>query len=411
MPPLHCKGLGASGITSSGPNPVIFWFNVTMKQSAASGIIAARLVRNGLRYRYLRLSGKPGRPQAVSLEVTHRCVCRCVMCNIWKIPESVPDLPLEEWATLLSSDLLADLREIDITGGEPFLRDDLVSLIHRICELKRTHLTRLRSVAITTNGVLSERVVRMVGQMLEPMEASGLELIVVCALDAVDDTHDKIRRYEGAWQRVDACVAGLIELRSRYPDLIVGVKTTVLPENVGKLEQIAEYAAERGLFTIISPAIVTSGRYLNPDRASRLALTPADRASLAEFYESSAFRWSYHAGALANYLRTGQIKKPCSCGFNYFFVRSTGEVHLCPLIDETVGNVSATPIAMLFGSPQARRMRTRIGGSPECARCTEPGLERYSLPYEGFAYLRTLLRLKPRSFLELHAHLGLDKYV
>ena len=382
-----------------------------MRQSVVAGIIATKLVRNGLRYRYLRVAGRPGRPQAVSLEVTHRCICRCVMCNIWKIPRSVPDLPLEAWVDLLSSDLLTDLRELDITGGEPFLRDDLVSLIRSICELKTGHLHRLRSVAITTNGVLSERVVGMVAQMLEPMAAGGLELIVVCALDAADDTHDDIRRYEGAWKSVDTCIAGLIELRSRYPNLIVGVKTTVLPENVGKLGQIADYAAERGLFAIISPAIVTSGRYLNPGRATRLALTPADRASLAEFYESSAFRWSYHASALAGYLRTGHMKKPCSCGFNYFFVRSTGQVHLCPLLEETVGSISAAPIEALYGSPAARRIRSRIGRSPECAGCTEPGLERYSLPFEGLAYLRTLLRLKPRSFLELHAHLGLDKYV
>ena len=93
--------------------------------------IAAKLTRNGLRYRLLRLTGRPGRPQAVSLEVTHRCVCRCHMCNIWKIPSSVPDLPLREWIALLSSDLLRDLRELDITGGEPFLRDDLVSLSSR----------------------------------------------------------------------------------------------------------------------------------------------------------------------------------------------------------------------------------------------------------------------------------------
>jgi len=52
-----------------------------------------------------------------------------------------------------------------------------------------------------------------------------------------------------------------------------------------------------------------------------------------------------------------------------------------------------------------------MGKAPECARCTQPGLERYSLPYEGFAYLRTLFQLGPGAFLELHRHLGLDKYV
>jgi MoaA/NifB/PqqE/SkfB family radical SAM enzyme len=333
------------------------------------------------------------------------------MCNIWKIPESVPDLALREWIELLSSDLLTDLRELDITGGEPFLRDDLVSLVRAVCELKRTHLKRLRSIAITTNGILTGRVLRMVAEMLEPMRQTGLELVMVCALDAVGDLHDRIRRYEGAWSRVDQSIAGLIELRSSNPHLIVGVKTTVLPQNVGELEKIADYARDRGLFTIISPAIVTAGRYLNPDRAGDLNLSAAHRARLAAFYEGPDFKWSYHAKALVRYLRTGRMEKPCSCGFNYLFVRSSGQVFLCPLFEESAGNIRADSLATLFTSREARRIRERVGKSPECTRCTEPGLERYSLPYEGFAYLRTLLDMGARPFLELHRHLGLGKYV
>jgi MoaA/NifB/PqqE/SkfB family radical SAM enzyme len=373
--------------------------------------IAARLLRNGLRYRYLRLAGKPGMPQAVSLEVTHACVARCVMCNIWKIPRSVPDLPLEGWVALLSSDLLTDLRELDITGGEPFLRDDLVSLLGTACELKRTHLKRLESVAITTNGILTDRVVSMVEKVLEPMAQCGLELVVVCALDATSDLHDRIRRYEGAWASVNKTVAGLLELRNGHPNLIVGLKTTVMPLNVGELEAIAEYARERGLFAIISPAIATPGRYLNADKAASLTLDAAQRARLAEFYKRAGVRWSHHAKALVGYPETGKMNKPCSCGFNYFFVRSNGDVFLCPLFQERVGNLGTGPIAQLFASKEARNVRRRVGKASECARCTEPGLERYSLPYEGFAYLRTLLQMGPRSFLSAHRHLGLDKYV
>ena len=373
--------------------------------------IAAKLMRNGLRYRLLRLTGRPGRPQAVSLEVTHRCVCRCHMCNIWKIASSAPDLPLREWIALLSSDLLRDLRELDITGGEPFLRDDLVSFVLAVCDLKHVHLRRLRSVAITTNGVLSERVLSMVAEMLEPMKQSGLELVMVCALDAVSDLHDRMRRYEGAWAQVDRCIAGLVELRSGHPNLIVGVKTTVTPENLGGLEEIAAYARERDLFTITSPAIVTEGRYLNPDKAKDLTLSAADRARLARFYEGPDLVWSYHAGSLAGYLRTGRMDKPCSCGFNYFFVRSNGELFLCPLFAESAGNVGAGPLEALLTSREARKTRRRIGMSPQCACCTEPGLERYSLPYEGFAYLDRLRQMGARPFLEFHYHVGLDKYV
>ena len=211
----------------------------------AAGGVGAKLARNGLRYRWLRLLGRPGKPQAVSLEVTHRCVCRCLMCNIWRIPESELDLPLAVWTQLLSSDLLGDLRELDITGGEPYPagRPGRTGAVG--CGLKHTHLKRLRSVAITTNGVLSDRVLAMTVEMLEAMRESDLELVVVCALDAVGELHDQIRRRQGAWEHVDRTVAGLVELRNHHPHLIVGLKTTVLPRNLGELRKIANYARER----------------------------------------------------------------------------------------------------------------------------------------------------------------------
>ena len=84
--------------------------------------LAGRLFLNGLYFRYLKWCGKPVRPQALSLEITHDCIARCLMCNIWKIPREVPNLPVAAWIQLLSSDLFEDLRELDITGGEPFLR-------------------------------------------------------------------------------------------------------------------------------------------------------------------------------------------------------------------------------------------------------------------------------------------------
>jgi len=373
--------------------------------------IAARLAWNGLHFRLLRAAGRPGTPQAVSLEVTHRCICRCVMCNIWNLPASVPELPLEAWVALLQSEALRDLRELDITGGEPFLRDDLVDLIGIVCSLKSTHLTKLRSIVITTNGVMTDRVLRMTEEMLDPVRRSGLELVLVCGLDAVGPTHDEIRRHKGAWSHLDLTLNGLTALRSRHPELIVGLKTTVLPQNLDQLERISDYARQRALFTIISPAIATSGRYLNSGKESDLALPLAGRERLARFCEGPDLQWSHHARALARYLRTGRMRKPCTCGFNYFFVRSDGRVHLCPLFEESVGVIGSDNISALLDSSPAHQARVRVGRSPECARCTEPGLERYSLPYEGFTYLRMLFQEGPRRFLRQHRHLGLDKYL
>jgi hypothetical protein len=64
----------------------------------------------------------------------------------------------------------------------------------------------------------------------------------------------------------------------------------------------------------------------------------------------------------------------------------------------------------LFYSKTADRLRKKIGKMSQCRECTEPGLERYSLPYEGLHYLRLLLKMGRKDFFQLHAHMGLDKY-
>ena len=372
--------------------------------------LAFQLFRNGMRFRRCKWSGSAGRPQALTLEITRRCIARCIMCNIWKTPAECPELPAEEWIRILTSGLFCDLRELDITGGEPFLREDLTNLIEGISGLKGNKLRELRSIAITTNGLLSERVVKKVETMLQILCGKGIDLVMVCALDGIGDLHDRIRDFRHAWARVHETIQGLRRLREKHPELIVGIKTTVVPLNVGELDHIARYAEKNALFAIISPCIITEGRYVNKALEPSLAFSEQDMATMLEFYRSERFRWSFHAERLAQYLETGMMKKPCTCGFNYFFVRSSGEVFLCPLINRSVGNVRTASIEELFRSPEASRMRRGIGAHPQCRSCTEPGLERYALPCEGFTYLFTMMRMGTKKFKEFHAHMGLNKY-
>ncbi|HDZ91005.1 MAG TPA: hypothetical protein ENH37_10075 [Deltaproteobacteria bacterium] len=76
-----------------------------------------------------------------------------------------------------------------------------------------------------------------------------------------------------------------------------------------------------------------------------------------------------------------------------------------------MGNILHAPVENLFSSREAFRFRRNVGRFPECRRCTEPGLERYALPYQGFSYLSILLTKGKQEFLELHGHMGLDKYL
>ena len=374
------------------------------------GRILVNLISRGLRYRFLKVTGLPGRPEALSMEVTRRCVAKCVMCNIWQMRPTSRELEAGEWLSLLESSVLSELKELDLTGGEPFLRNDMVELLLGIGRLKRSHLQALRSVAITTNGFLTDKVLKDVGAVIAPLDDAGVTLVFACGFDAMGEAHDRIRRYKGGWERLNATLEGLQEFRAKHPSLVLGIKTTVTRYNIDEIEKVCRYADERGLFAIISPYIITANRYGNIDRDNSLAFSAADLAKLKQFYKSTRFRWSYYRNELLHFLDSGAMAKPCSAGFNYFFIRSSGELYSCPIIEAPLGNVKDSPFEKLIRSPEAARFRRNILKFPECRICTEPGLERYALPFEGFHYLRQYLRLGREGFCSLHRHLGLDKY-
>jgi len=373
--------------------------------------VALRLLANGIRYRGLKLTGRADPLQAISLEITHRCICRCRMCNIWQIPDEIPDLPLPAWCELLSSPELSSLREIDITGGEPFLRQDLIELLEWICAVKSTWFPELRTVAITTNGLLTDRILAIVEQVITPMRKQGLDLVLACGLDAVGEQHDRIRNHKGAWRKLLTTLEALQRLRPRSPNLILGIKTTIIPLNVDELEQIATFADEHGLFTIVSPCIITANRFGNTDLEAVMTLSDADIQVVTRFYQGPGFAWSGHRLAMLEYFRTGRMKKPCSAGFNTVFVRHTGEVFPCPVIPRVLGNIQQATLGEILSCPSAVQFRKHIGTFTECQTCTEPGLERLAWPFEGLTCLQHLLQMGRSDFARLMSHMGLDKYL
>jgi MoaA/NifB/PqqE/SkfB family radical SAM enzyme len=373
--------------------------------------MVGRLIGNGVRFRYLRATGRPGKITTVSLEITHDCIARCIMCNIWKIPRDVASLSVDQWLRFLASPLFSNLRELDITGGEPYLVKDLPDLFAGIRDLKHKNLKALRSIAITTNGILTRRVLAHTEAILQWLHTCNIELVVVCAVDAAGPLHDQIRRVEDAWSKVHATIQGLIKIRSKFPNLVLGLKTTILPANVDALDEIADYAAANDLFTIISPCIITQGRYLNPEKAADMAFSGQQIQKMIRFYQNGRSSWRFHNEQMIRFLQTGTVRKPCTCGFNYFFIRYDGTLLLCPLVDIPIGNITESNLEELLSSPKARRVRRRIGRFPDCSRCTEPGLERFSLHFEGWTYLKVLQKMKPEAFFEMHRHMGLDKYL
>jgi len=373
--------------------------------------LASKMITKGVSFRYRRMTGKPSMIQALSLEITGRCIARCIMCNIWKDSNVQPDIPNGKWLELLSSPAFSQIVELDITGGEPFLRDDLNQLMAGICNMKGPALHRLRSVAITTNGLLTHRILPEISAMLDKMAAKNLDLVIACALDGIGEVHDVIRRYKRAFSKANTTIESLVKLRDSKRNLVVGIKTTIVPQNIGELEKISRYANEKGLFTIISPVVMTGNRYNNLDLRERFSFTPDNMKDIVSFLSGPGFKWDFHREFLIRYYKTGKAIKPCSAGHNYLFIRSNGDVYACPLIRLKLGNFLQLPIEKVIRSDEAINFRMNNGKFKECLSCTEPGLERYALPFEGFCYLKAMLKMGGKKFSILHGHMGLDKYL
>jgi molybdenum cofactor biosynthesis protein A len=95
-----------------------------------------------------------GRPITyVRLAVTDRCNLRCFYCMPEEGIEYLPKqqlLTYEEMERLLGVLAGMGVRKVRITGGEPFLRKDLMPFLHRV-----SAIPGIEEIHITTNGVLT----------------------------------------------------------------------------------------------------------------------------------------------------------------------------------------------------------------------------------------------------------------
>lgn len=95
-----------------------------------------------------------GRPiNYLRLAVTDRCNLRCFYCMPEEGIKYLPKkelLTFEEIERLISLLAAMGISKIRLTGGEPFVRTDLMSLIRKI-----TSIEGIQDVHITTNGILT----------------------------------------------------------------------------------------------------------------------------------------------------------------------------------------------------------------------------------------------------------------
>ncbi len=109
----------------------------------------------------IALSDREQVSRKLRVSIVRHCNFRCFFCHNegqGSLAPSKPSLGIEELARLCGASILAGIREIKLTGGEPLLYrhdgDDIVELVRAIAERRSGHAVGL---SMTTNGLLLDR--------------------------------------------------------------------------------------------------------------------------------------------------------------------------------------------------------------------------------------------------------------
>lgn len=193
-----------------------------------AGEIIGRL--NGFRLHRLK---KRNVPVSLIFFVTNRCNAACTHCFFWKeLSREKDELSIVQIGKLVET--LQGLQQVLLTGGEPFLREEIVEISALF------HSIGVRSVTIPTNGMLTERITDCVSQIFRSTSLDELKINV--SLDGTREVHDSIRNVPGCFDRAYETIVRLKDLRQTHRNLRVSVSCVLSQENISNLEEFIRVA-------------------------------------------------------------------------------------------------------------------------------------------------------------------------
>jgi len=249
------------------------------------------------------------------------------MCDIWK--NKIPnELPAEYYKKLPSG-----LKDINITGGEPFLRQDIVEIVRNM----REAAPNARFI-MNTNGFMPH----MVKKHLPGILAIDPNFAFRVSIDGIGDAHDAIRRIPGGYKKILESLRIAKELGAK--DL--GIAFTLIDQNVDELPKVQKLADDMGVefsMTVATNSIIYFGsgkeslRPKNPERLE-LRLNETAKKHLSRMSPKELMR-GWFIKRLISFVQTGKRALVCDAGTGFFYMDSLGNVYTCHLKPWKMGNI------------------------------------------------------------------------
>lgn len=259
------------------------------------------------------------------------------MCNTWMFPSKE-----SEELDVKYYEKFPNVKFLNITGGEPFLREELEDIV-RIVKPKAGR------ICISTNGYFTERIVALA----EKNKDLGFRI----SLEGLPAANDELRGIEDGF---DHGLRTLLQLR-RMGVKDIGFGITVSDRNAKDLMELYELA--KGLDVEFATAAVHNGYYFHKDDnviTKKEEVSESFRELIRALFKTRRpknwFRAYFNHG-LINYVNGGKRLMPCEMGSDIFLLDPYGEIYPCNVLPESMGNIKNATFDEIWNSPRAAEVR------------------------------------------------------
>lgn len=260
------------------------------------------------------------------LAVTYKCNSRCVMCDIWKIKD-FEEIPVAEFKKIPNS-----LRDINISGGEPFLRLDLPQVIRAVVESAPQ-----ARIVISSNGFATDLIVEKMKEILKIKPDIG----VAISIDGLGEMHNELRGIPGGFEKAITTVKELKKLG--MTNLRLGF--TLLEKNVNQMSKVYDLSRELGVefahsFAQSSDIYFGGKQNINNPRRDLLD-REYDYLIKEELKSWNIKRWlrAYFAYGMRNFITKRETVLSNAPGRDFFFMDPRGDIYPSVVHNLLLGNI------------------------------------------------------------------------
>ncbi len=274
--------------------------------------------------------------------VTYRCNGHCTMCSRYKEP-SCP----EDELTLETIRRLPPMYFTNITGGEPFLREDLRDIVKELYQ-------KSDRIVISTNGYFSERII----ELCKEFPQLGIRI----SIEGLEETNNAIRGLDDGFRRGYETLKVLQSMGMKD----IGFGMTIQDRNAAELLQLYHLSDELGM-EFATASLHNSFYFVETGNCIHDRPMVAQKLELLvnELLRSqSPKKWfrAYFNHGLINYIYSQKRLLPCDMSFDTFFIDPFGDVMPCNGTREklVMGNLNRQSWDELWNSSEAEKVRWEV---------------------------------------------------